>query len=376
MIPAVLRSNIRMAAISKISAEEMAALVNVIRRANPMDIDNIDASWLPWLAQQWRVPTWNAAWTEELKRRRVKEALPRFKTLGTPFAIDNELEFHSSVYGIELSLKEWFEMVPQDERGTFRIIADNKSGISLGEDFYNALFSGVESVKRKSQHWRMNVLSTERGIVYCGGATRISERTTQLPESSLTISHFSVNGWDIPEFKPVTSFAGAFFTLAVSGNIGEVTIDCETTNAVITGNKVEITGPGEIKLTLSDRLKTIDYTLTPRLFFYQDGSSVLFEDAPAYAEAHQGRIPHINEMVHYPNQSAERGFGSLWSEWGDMGVYGWAVLARKQMTYMSDNVTQDDTGATHILLADMLTGRYTNWVKPQGNSFNLAIIIE
>lgn len=87
----------------------------------------IDALWdpyrcpaklLPWLAWSFSVDTWDPAWPEAIKRRVIAESFDVHRLKGTRGAIRRALE----AMDLDLiKITEWFEDIPVQTRGTFRI---------------------------------------------------------------------------------------------------------------------------------------------------------------------------------------------------------------------------------------------------------------
>lgn len=69
---------------------------------NPM---TCDAKLLPYLAQCWQVLYWDEAWSEDEKRRFIRDAPLVHRHIGTPFAIKKMFE----ALDIEANITEWYE---------------------------------------------------------------------------------------------------------------------------------------------------------------------------------------------------------------------------------------------------------------------------
>src|ERR1700744_5111460 len=61
---------------------------------------------LPWLAWNLGVDAWNDSWPEQVKRARVKNAIPIARKKGTAAAVREVV----STFGGNIALREWFEM--------------------------------------------------------------------------------------------------------------------------------------------------------------------------------------------------------------------------------------------------------------------------
>lgn len=145
------------------------------------------------------------------------------------------------------------------------------------------------------------------------------------------IVRFHVNGWMSGTFDPKTSFAGANYTIEAQGAAGDVTWTVEGAASVAPMGKdclVVITGPGPVTVTGTDaRDRTVTHAINPLLWFVQDGTKGLIKNVEQWAITMWGRVPLIDELVYgrpMSGKDTKRGnLGALWSEWGDMAVYGW-----------------------------------------------------
>lgn len=122
--------------------EDVPIPLRMLRRAatTPADL-------LPWLAWERSVDRWDDAWTEEAKRKAITNSFLIHKLKGTIGALRRVVE----PLGYLLEVTEWWQMVPEGRRGTFRLtIGVLDSGIS--ETMYFELERLIEVTKRLSQH--------------------------------------------------------------------------------------------------------------------------------------------------------------------------------------------------------------------------------
>ncbi len=163
MLPKILFSDIRLATLSKLTTEEFDSLRSVIVNINIMDIDNVHASFLPWLAWWFRVDLWDDDWPEEQKREAVKNALELFRYKGTLWAVERALD----IYGYNAEVLPWHMQVPEGERGTFTV------NIIQPSRFYSEQTSKaarlIESNKQASQTWTGKISSQVDGSMYAAG---------------------------------------------------------------------------------------------------------------------------------------------------------------------------------------------------------------
>ncbi len=83
-----------------------------------MSADRIPAALLPWLAWQLGVDAWKDYWPEQIKRARVKAAIPIARRNGTAAAVREVV----ATFGGNIVLREWFETNPPGKPGTFSIV--------------------------------------------------------------------------------------------------------------------------------------------------------------------------------------------------------------------------------------------------------------
>ncbi|WP_245209499.1 phage tail protein [Serratia fonticola] len=145
------------------------------------------------------------------------------------------------------------------------------------------------------------------------------------------IVRFHVNGWMTSEFDPKTSFSGATYSIEAQGAAGDVAWAVIGTASVVPmGNycAVVIFGPGPVTVTGTDsRGRTVTHAINPVLWFVLDGTKGLIRTVEQWAITMWGRVPLISELTYgtpMSGKNTQRGnLGALWSEWGDMAVYGW-----------------------------------------------------
>jgi phage tail P2-like protein len=276
---------------------------------------------LPWLAWEYGVDVWNSAWSIERKRAAVKRAKFIHQHRGTKAAIMRSLEESP----FSPSIKEWYELTPQGEPYTFELTAlqeDKPFTQSDIQDLKNAVLRG-----KNLRSWFGVVLrSARKGTAYAAGAVRQAEFVSVMP--LFEIYGFYVNGWQSSTFAPKTSFEGATYTILYQGNVGDITWTITGGSAVTTNGAVTIKQPGSVTVTGTDaKGRVISHTINPTLWFVQDNTKGLIKNVEQWAITMWGRVPLIDELVYgrpMSGRDTKRGnFGTLWSEWGDMAVYGW-----------------------------------------------------
>ncbi|NNU14458.1 phage tail protein I [Vibrio parahaemolyticus] len=189
MLPKILKKDVRMQALYELTVEEFNSLRIVIKRLDIMDVYNVDASFLPWLAWWFRVDAWNDEWSEERQRESIANALILRKYKGTIWAVEHALEL--SLF--EATVVPWYEMLPEGERGTFRIDAMPSDSRSLTQSDYATFITLTESNKQGSQHWKGNIKhDPSLGSAYAAPVIRTRKRWTSKSIVPLYVSDISI----------------------------------------------------------------------------------------------------------------------------------------------------------------------------------------
>ncbi len=165
MLPKIFLKDIRLMALSQIARDELESLRDAIYQLQIHDIDNVHASFLPFLAWIYRADEWDNAWPEEQKRDVVKNALLLFQYKGTIWAVKRALQLS----GFESELTVWHQMVPVGERGTFQVYV-YPGGIYTPHSFfredYERIYRLVEANKQGSQTWSGAIFNQVNGSMY------------------------------------------------------------------------------------------------------------------------------------------------------------------------------------------------------------------
>lgn len=89
---------------------------------------------------------------------------------------------------------------------------------------------------------------------------------------------------------------------------------------------VTLHNSGEFTITVTDSRGAVGiFTLTPPAFFtLPDGVGRTYDEAAAYCAELGGIFPSDGELT---KGKDVRGIGTLWSEWGDLGLAGWPSVS-------------------------------------------------
>ena len=139
-----------------------------------LDPAAIDADWLPWLAWALSSDSWDADWTEGVKRRAVAESIALHRIKGTRLSIETVLARFDQLARIV----EWHETVPRGTPHTFEIILPlavgdtAPGGTRSTAAFTEAVIREVTRVKPLREHFAFVQQLTVAGVVGVMGAAR------------------------------------------------------------------------------------------------------------------------------------------------------------------------------------------------------------
>lgn len=124
-----------------------SAVENPIVIADLINPDKCPVHLLPYLAWAFSVDKWDENWSEEVKRIAIKQSFFIHKRKGTINAVRRVVE----PIGYLIELKEWFNVEPMGEPGTFSLTIEVPE-TGLNEQTYNELVRLVNDVKPVSRH--------------------------------------------------------------------------------------------------------------------------------------------------------------------------------------------------------------------------------
>lgn len=142
-------------------------------------VDDAPADFLPYLAWEVSVDRWSDAWSDETKRKIIRESFYVHKRKGTIASLRRVVE----PFGYLLKVIEWFQESPPAQRGTFKLdIGVNNEGIT--DAVYAELERLIDETKPLSRHMMgLNITLLSHGTVYVGAATFLGDTTTVYPPS-------------------------------------------------------------------------------------------------------------------------------------------------------------------------------------------------
>lgn len=130
--------------VSAVAANNTALPVDI---TNVVKIDEIQADFLPFLAWQYSVDSWDNNWQPSLQRELIKKSFRQHQIKGTIAAIRQVL----SQFGYTATFVEWWQTHPQGQAGTFTLELE-LNGQEMGEAIYKEVNRLVADAKPASRH--------------------------------------------------------------------------------------------------------------------------------------------------------------------------------------------------------------------------------
>ncbi|MFM0185029.1 phage tail protein I [Paraburkholderia nemoris] len=116
-----------------------------------MNPDRIPLELLPWLAWHMGIDAWKDYWPEQIKRARVKAAIPIARKKGTAAAVREVV----ATFGGNIALREWFEMNPPGVPGTFDIVmtVSGRDGVPATAAYVADIIAEIDRTKPVRAHY-------------------------------------------------------------------------------------------------------------------------------------------------------------------------------------------------------------------------------
>lgn len=164
------------------ATDQERALADTIARISDVPVvvrevwnpDTCPSNVLPWLAWAFSVDDWDTNWTDEQKRKVIKESVYSQRIKGTIGAVTRQL----AALGYEIKILEWFQQEPEGTPYTFQVyITANQ--YPLTQNDYRKILQVIETNKNLRSHLDETQLivrsedKTTVGIV-CGTGNEIN----------------------------------------------------------------------------------------------------------------------------------------------------------------------------------------------------------
>ena len=126
--------------------------------------DTCPVELLPYLAWALSIDSWSSAWSETVKRARVRHALAIQRRKGTSSSVREVV----ASFGGVVALREWWQMTPPGEPHTFSLVLNltDDTGAPVDAAFADAVIAEVYRTKPVRSHFTFSqALSATAGIV-------------------------------------------------------------------------------------------------------------------------------------------------------------------------------------------------------------------
>lgn len=137
-----------------------------------MQPDTCPIELLPWLAWHLGVDAWKDYWPEEVKRARVKAAIPIARQNGTAAAVRGVI----AAFGADIALREWWQLTPPGPPHTFDVVltVSGRNGEPVTADFVADVIGEIDRTKPVRSHYTFTQRMNSRGTIAIGAALRVA----------------------------------------------------------------------------------------------------------------------------------------------------------------------------------------------------------
>ncbi|GAA5443152.1 hypothetical protein Misp06_01328 [Microbulbifer sp. NBRC 101763] len=145
-------SQLELAVESVIATRLNAIPVNITELYDP---DKCPPTFLPFLAWQHSVDTWNDSWPTATKRAVIRSAFTTHTTKGTRSAVETA----AAAFGGDVAIVEWFQTDPPGKPHTFDLVlnAVDAFGKPVSAEFQKDIVKAVTYVKPLRSHFTMRL---------------------------------------------------------------------------------------------------------------------------------------------------------------------------------------------------------------------------
>lgn len=99
---------------------------------------------LPWLAWGLSLDNWSSDWPEEVKRARIRQAIPIARQKGTAASVRSVVQS----FGGSIALREWWQTEPRGEPHSFSLVLNlDRNGAPASAAFVDQVIAEVSRAK-------------------------------------------------------------------------------------------------------------------------------------------------------------------------------------------------------------------------------------
>ena len=142
-------------------------------------LNDVPSQFLPHLAWENSVDRWQQDWSEEIKKQQIKASFEIHKYKGTNYALRKIVE----AFGYNVTIYEWWQEVPMNEPGTFKIAIDTNNQ-ELTEQRLQVLLQLIDDARPLTRHCKNIQINVKPSMAYFHAlaACYVGEETTIFPE--------------------------------------------------------------------------------------------------------------------------------------------------------------------------------------------------
>lgn len=132
--------------------------------------DTCPVELLPYLAWALSIDSWSSAWSETVKRARVRQALAIQRRKGTSSSVRDVIESFGGV----VAIREWWQMEPPGEPHTFSLVLNvtDEQGAPADAGYVDAVIAEVYRTKPVRSHFTFSQALNASAPVGVIGAAR------------------------------------------------------------------------------------------------------------------------------------------------------------------------------------------------------------
>lgn len=134
-----------------LEAADAVLLAMPMRHGQIKDPWTCPAEYLPWLAWELSLDTWDSAWPEHIKRQRIASAINIQRHKGTAGSVREVIES----FGGSVAIREWWQQEPRGRPHTFELVLtiSGRPGVDPSAKYVEDVIAEVNRTKPVRSHF-------------------------------------------------------------------------------------------------------------------------------------------------------------------------------------------------------------------------------
>ncbi|MES1936674.1 phage-related tail protein [Salinisphaera hydrothermalis C27AD] len=162
--------------LARVNAAAEVLNVPIIRQL--WSVDDCPTEFLPYLAWSYALRVWDADWSDQIKRARIRSSIEVHKRKGTAKSVRDVVES----FGGDLALREAHQMDPPGTPFTFQITMTVGSSLPQTAAFQNEILAAVDDTKpARSQYNLIAGVGFDTSVGVLAAVHAITYRRLNLP---------------------------------------------------------------------------------------------------------------------------------------------------------------------------------------------------